>query len=87
MSKALLLEGRLTIHTAAEQHARLLSALELGTQGLDLSRIEEFDTAGVQLLLACRQQLADQGLRLQISAASPAVQEVLGRYALDELLA
>jgi anti-anti-sigma regulatory factor len=62
-------EGEMTIFTAAELKPALVDSGAV--TGIDLSQVTEFDTAGLQLLLAV--------LRMKVSlrAASHAVVEVL----------
>lgn len=72
------LEGDLTIITAAERRQRLMSALH-GSAGLkvDLSGIDEMDTAGLQILLLARREAGRASLTFEIAAASRAVTETL----------
>ncbi|NDY91459.1 STAS domain-containing protein [Ideonella livida] len=86
MNPELALDGRLTIHMAADLQTRLALALAGGMERLDLRAVDEIDTAGVQLLLACDQTLRAQGRRLQVLHPSPPVVEVLTRYAVDGLM-
>lgn len=79
-------EGSWTISDALAQQAALREALDAGASTLDLSRVHEIDSAGVQLLLAARRTAASHGLALTLSDASPAVRELLQRYGLLETL-
>ena len=81
------LTGELTIQHAASQCQRLREWLDGGVLAIDLSGIEACDSSGVQLLVAARRSVAARGQSLALRHASPAVREVLGRYALDGLLA
>jgi anti-anti-sigma factor len=75
---ALAIAGEMTIYHAAELKAPLLETL--GGEGdavLELSRVGEADSAGLQLLLMMRQEAARRGRRLLLAGASPAVQEIL----------
>lgn len=79
----------LIIANAADSRAALLQALAAETApapALDLSRVTDFDSAGLQLLLATRRQLQDQGRSLTLSHASPAVRQALSLLGLDALL-
>ncbi len=68
--------GGLTIFQAAERKPELLHVLTLAQPQvqLDLSSVDEIDTAGVQLLLLLRRELLAQGRSLEIVGDSPAVQ-------------
>jgi anti-sigma B factor antagonist len=73
----LAVEGEMTIYRAAELKPALLEAVHAhDAPALDLSAVTEFDSAGLQLLLAARREAARLGKRLDIPAASPAVREV-----------
>lgn len=80
----LVLEGELTIRTASKVHEQLQQALADGHHALDLSRVEVFDSAGVQLLLAARKALIAGGMNLHIQGASSPVQELLALYGLRD---
>ncbi|MBL8305311.1 MAG: STAS domain-containing protein [Rubrivivax sp.] len=77
----------LTIPYAGEAQATLAQALQAGdgTLVLDLSAVAEFDSAGVQLLLATRRSLAERGLALQIARPSDVVQDALRVFGLTPL--
>lgn len=78
-------DGEMTIYTAGVLKDELLEPLEEDRHvELDLSAVDEFDTAGVQLLLLLRRELAQAQKTLHLSATSDAVQEVLGLYRLAE---
>jgi anti-sigma B factor antagonist len=78
----------LTIAFAATEHQRLCEALSQGSGdlALDLSAVAEFDSAGVQLLLAARRSLQARGHELHITATSPLVHQALTTFGLTELL-
>ncbi|UWE17214.1 STAS domain-containing protein [Herbaspirillum huttiense] len=82
----LTVSGGLTIFQAAERKPELLHALTLSqTQVvLDLSGVDELDTAGVQLLLLLRRELAAGGRQLEIGVYSPAVLATLDLLQLHE---
>lgn len=68
----------LTIYHALEHKERLLAALETGNGlELDLSQVNEIDTAGLQLLILAKQEAARQNKSLAIIAHSPSVRETL----------
>ena len=68
----------LTIASAAALRTRLLAALATATPlHLDLSAVEEIDSAGVQLLLAARRSLQASGRTWRVSAAPAVVVQTL----------
>ena len=72
------LTGVLTIYTATEARTQIPARMaKAGTQTLDLSGIEELDTAGMQLLLWLKREAANQGKTLILAHHSPAVLEIL----------
>ena len=74
---ALRLDGELTICQVIEARTRLDAALDLDPAlQLDLSGLEELDTAGVQLLVWLGQEAHRQGKTLTLFACSPAVLEI-----------
>jgi anti-sigma B factor antagonist len=67
-------EGEMTIQAAAAQKARLLAALEGATRlDIDLSKVTELDSAGVQLLLLAKRCADLQQAELRLLDHSPAV--------------
>lgn len=77
-SHRLLLEEDLTIYHAAAHKATLLEAL--ATQGgveVDLSKVAEMDTAGVQLLMLFKREAQRLGKDGRLVGHSPAVREVI----------
>ena len=82
------LQGELTIARAAEWRETLLGAMAAGARCFDLSQVTEFDSAGVQLLLAARRTARQEGTGFELRSAPEVVHEVLRRYGLaDALLA
>lgn len=80
---SLRLNGALTIYTAAQARRELPARLaKHGAQVLDLGGIEELDTAGAQLLLWLKRDLAGRGAGLAFVHHSPAVVEVLDQLKL-----
>jgi anti-anti-sigma factor len=74
---ALRLEGELTIYSVTEARNQLCAALDQHPAlQLNLSGIEELDTAGVQLLAWIKQEAKRRGKTLALFAHSPAVVEV-----------
>ncbi len=51
---------------------------------LDLTQVEEMDSAGVQLLLALKTELMRQKKQLQFTQVSSVVTQLLGSYGLRE---
>jgi anti-anti-sigma factor len=74
---ALNLQGELNIYAVQEAREQLTRALhELPGLQLNLSGLEELDTAGVQLLVWLKGETARLGKPLVLFAHSPAVVEV-----------
>jgi anti-sigma B factor antagonist len=85
----LALGPELTIAFAAASHQQLVEALArgTGTLALDLAGVTEFDSAGLQLLLAARRSLTAQGRALRLLAPSAVVRDALVVFGLHPLLA
>jgi anti-anti-sigma factor len=86
------LDTEMTIAAAAGQRETLVDAVAALPAGaaslqLDLSAVHDFDSSGVQLLLATRRSLAERGAALQIVAATTAVRDALQLFGLAALLA
>lgn len=81
------IDGALSIYTAADTKPRLNSALQ-GTLALqiDLSAVDEFDCAGLQLLLATCEQARRMDIDLHFTGVSPVVTELFKLAGLGELL-
>jgi anti-sigma B factor antagonist len=89
MTPAALSLGRdLTIVCAAELRETLLARLAEAPAvlALDLGEVSDFDSAGVQLLLATKRSLAEAGARLTIVAATSTVRASLSLFGLADLL-
>jgi anti-sigma B factor antagonist len=71
----------LTIYHAAQLKEALLAPLARA-EGieLDLSRVEEIDSAGMQLLVLLKREAADAGKYLRLVGHSPAVLNVFDLY-------
>ena len=76
--------GEMTVYSAAELKTALQEALAAGGRKLDLSQVQEFDTAGLQLVLMLNREL--QG-GLEIVAPSPTVRATLELTHLNRLIA
>jgi len=82
------IEGELTIFTASALRETLLAALDgnIGEIRLDLSRVNEVDSAGLQLLLAARREAEARGKTLCLAEPGQAVAEILKFCGLSSLL-
>lgn len=68
----------MTIYRAASLKEELMALLEKGPQlAIDLSRVSELDTAGLQLLIMAKNEAVARGGELQLQGHSPAVLNVL----------
>ncbi len=78
----------LTIAQAAEVHQKLLELLPQleGDLSLQLADVSEFDSAGIQLLLAARRSLQQRGAQLHLLSPSAVVLSGLSCYGLDAQL-
>ncbi len=75
--RRLLIEGEMTVATAAALRDEILAALAPQTAGeieIDLSGVSEMDTAGLQLMLQIKRKC---GTHLRLVNHSPAVLQVL----------
>ncbi|MFA6444172.1 MAG: STAS domain-containing protein [Sterolibacterium sp.] len=71
----------LTIYQAGELKETLMSSVDSYTVlELDLSRVSEIDTAGIQLLMLAKRECQAHGKTLSIVAHSPAVHELMDFY-------
>jgi anti-anti-sigma factor len=89
---ALRIDTEMTIAAAATLRETLADAVAaLPADGtplrLDLSAVHDFDSSGVQLLLATRRSLAGRGSALALVAPTSAVRDALQLFGLDALLA
>ena len=82
-----LLEGALTIHTAALKHEALLQAIEQGQDSFDLSGLDSVDSAGIQLLLSTQKTLTAHGRTVHWQGQSGALNELVNLYRLQECFA
>ena len=82
------MEGPLTIYTASEQKEVLLSLFPLAHEvELDLSNVDELDSAGLQLLILIKRESFKEGTQLVLSNPSPTVTEALRLSGLDDYFA
>ncbi|MEW8628165.1 MAG: STAS domain-containing protein [Candidatus Thiodiazotropha sp.] len=70
-------EGEMTIYTAAAQKEELIAQLDRCTElELDLGEVSELDSAGVQILLMLKNETTSSGKSLRLVNHSEAVIEV-----------
>jgi len=63
--KSLVMEGELTIYTALDKKAAILSHLKSGKKlEVDLSKISEIDAAGIQLMILAKREAHVAGKEL-----------------------
>jgi anti-anti-sigma factor len=75
--------GDMTVYCAADLKTALLAEVAAGNSSLNLSQVQEFDTAGLQLVLLLNRELLG-GLR--IVACSPGVRATLELAHLNKLM-
>jgi anti-sigma B factor antagonist len=74
----LTIENDLTIFTVTEKKTSLLAFLESGSDlEVDLSQVEEIDTAGLQLLILIKREAAKAGKSLRFVMHSKSVLEII----------
>jgi anti-sigma B factor antagonist len=74
----LILDGAMTIYNASEIKSQLLAGLNTASiLELDLSHVNEMDTAGFQLLVMIKRESQRINRTVRIVAHSPAVQDVI----------
>jgi anti-anti-sigma factor len=77
----ILVDGELTIYSAAEDLKGLLRALDRAASlEIDLSQVSEMDTAGLQLLLLVKREADRRGKAMRLVAHSAAALGVLDAY-------
>lgn len=75
---AVVIEGEMTIVNAGLTREQLLEALNSGrTVEVDLSRVNELDSAGLQLMIAARREATAREVPLHFVGHSGAVLDVL----------
>ena len=80
-------EGMLTIYTALESMDKLFKPLEKSSEiTFDMSGVTEFDTAGLQLLMALKKETQALEIAFQIKNPSEYVQSVFDKYCMTEHL-
>ena len=79
------MEGPLTIYTATEQKDLLLSLFPLAHEvELDLTSVDELDSAGLQLLILIKRESLKEGTQLLLSNPSSTVSEAFRLSGLDD---
>lgn len=74
----LTLQSELTIFNANEQKGKLLNFLGSGNElEINLSQVDELDTAGLQLLILAKRQAMQQGKTLNFTMHSKEVVDIL----------
>lgn len=74
----LTIDGECTIFSAQALKARLLTAFEQHREiALDLSRVSEIDSSGLQLLIAAKREAAARNQILAFQTPSQAVLDIL----------
>jgi ABC-type transporter Mla MlaB component len=82
----LTIDDDMTIYSINEIKNGLNQEIDLYQQfDLDLSAVEEIDTAGIQLLLALRLELISKNKELKITSVSAVVAELMASYSLNSL--
>lgn len=78
------IEGEMSIFTAAALKQRLLDALVAGKEvEVDLTRVGEMDSAGIQLMVAAKREAAARNMPLRFTGHSPAVFDMIELYDLS----
>jgi anti-anti-sigma factor len=71
-------EDDMTIYTAADLKQQLLPRLaKCKEMELDLSGVNEMDSAGLQLLVLLKREAKEKGIELRMTAHGPAVTSVI----------
>ena len=74
-------EGEMTIYQADEIKRKFVSVLANSQEiELDLAKVSDLDSAGLQLLCLLKREASALGKPLRIAAHSPAVIDVIDRF-------
>jgi anti-sigma B factor antagonist len=85
--KAILVSGEMNIYSAREAHDRLLPMLrDAKAPALDLGKVTDFDSSGLQVLIVAGREADAAGKKLTLVAISSAVRDVLELVQCEELL-
>jgi anti-sigma B factor antagonist len=80
--------GDLNIYNAAESHESLLEFVDNFKEfEVDMSSVNEIDTAGIQLLLQLKRKAAQEERSIQLSGCNEQVCDLLDLYQLQDWLA
>jgi anti-sigma B factor antagonist len=72
------IQGELTIYTAADEKKKLQALMDLGKDlEVNLSKVTEIDTAGLQILIALKQEAARNETQLHYAMHSQPVVDAL----------
>ena len=75
------LAGEMNIYCANQIKPALVNAMDKCAElEINLARVTEMDTAGIQLLMLAKREMAGQGKSLRLTQHSPAVLEVMELY-------
>lgn len=82
------ISGEMTIYTCEAVTSQVLCAItpDAAPLRVDLGKVTEMDTAGLQVILMARRHAKDLARELTIESASPAVADVLTLCGLSVLL-
>lgn len=85
---AVSIDGDLTIRHATRRRTQLLAWLAEANLGdpLDMAQVTACDTSGLQLLLALRLSMVEQGRSLALCNVTPPMAELLQRCGLEDTL-
>jgi anti-anti-sigma factor len=82
-------DGEMTVYTCSQLKPELLAQVTQHADAteLELSRVTEMDTAGLQILLMALRHASDLGREMRVVSPSRAVTEVLELCRLTDLIA
>lgn len=84
----LVVEGEMTIYTASETKAQLQAVLlQHSHLEIDLSKVTELDTAGLQLLILAKKSCAQRQGTLRLHGASVAIANIWQKCGLTDFFA
>ena len=82
------IEGEFTIYTVGELKGLILGALLANNElEIDLSKVEEFDAAGLQLLVVAKKTAATLNRKFRLTGCPPAVLDILSLSGLTSFFA
>ncbi|MFH2066457.1 MAG: STAS domain-containing protein [Pseudomonadota bacterium] len=84
MNMDLTVEKKFTIYEVSEIREKILSMLNSGQPvRMDLSRVTECDTAGVQLLCSILRPAAEENAKITIRTLSKAITDAAGKIGIE----